>query len=120
MWLSDWGHTCREWFAELKNGDFDLNDRPRSGGHSELDNDVLEAPIVTGPRLSSTEMTKRLSVCFQTICNHLHQLGKVNKMDDLDTPSILRRKSHAKDNNLHFFVGQTKSGTISEPNCYGG
>ena len=34
--------TARKWFAKLKNGNFDINDTPRSGRPSEFDEDHLK------------------------------------------------------------------------------
>ena len=42
--------TCVEWFNRFKTGDFNLNDRPRSGRPTELDNDVLLKLVEKDPR----------------------------------------------------------------------
>ena len=35
--------TARKWFAKFKNGNFDIDDTPRSGRPSEFDEDHLKA-----------------------------------------------------------------------------
>ena len=35
--------TARKWFAKFKNGNFDIEDTPRSGRPSEFDEDHLKA-----------------------------------------------------------------------------
>lgn len=70
---------CEKWFARFRAGDFNLDDRPKSGRPSDFDNTVLETLIESDSRLSSREMAITLQSSHTTILRHLHQIGKINK-----------------------------------------
>ena len=48
--------TCKKWFARFTAGDFDLNDRDRSGRPLEVNDDVFEALLEENPKQSSREL----------------------------------------------------------------
>lgn len=72
--------TCRNWFARFKSGDFDLNDKDRSGRPLEADDDALEQLLREDPRQSTSELALQLLVTSRTVLNRLHALGKVQKI----------------------------------------
>ncbi len=51
----------RKWFIRFRSNDFDLNDRPKSGRPSVVDNDVLISMVDTNPQLTSRELANILS-----------------------------------------------------------
>ena len=71
--------SCYYWFARFKAGDFDLNNKERSGRPLEADDDALEQLLEEDPRQSASELARELSVSKTTVLSRLHALGKVQK-----------------------------------------
>ena len=71
--------SCRQWFRRFKGGDFDLNDKERTGRPNEMSSDDLEALLKEDSTQSSVELARRLHVNQSTIIRRLHQLGKIQK-----------------------------------------
>ena len=69
--------TCQNWFNRFTSGDFDLNDKERSGRPVEADDDRLEELLEEDPRKSSRDLALELSVTHATVLRRLHALGKV-------------------------------------------
>lgn len=72
--------TCQRWFDRFKNGDFDLNDKERTGRPVEANDDRLEELLQEDPRKSSRDLALELSVTHTTVLSRLHALGKVQKV----------------------------------------
>ena len=53
-------HTAKHWFNQFKNGNFELNHLPRSGGPLEVDLDALKQLIEQDPRLTTRCLAERL------------------------------------------------------------
>lgn len=71
--------TCERWYEKFRSGDKSLEDKPRSGRPSSIDDDELEKMISADPRLSTREMSVKFQCSHSTIEEHLHALGKVQK-----------------------------------------
>ena len=72
--------TCQNWFAEFKSGDFNLNDKERSGRPVEVNDDLLQELLEEDPRQLTRQLAKHLSVSQPTVWNRLQALGKVQKL----------------------------------------
>lgn len=72
--------TAREWFARFRGGDLHLEDQPRSGRPPKVDRDLLQQLIEADPRQTARELGVTLGVHHTTVIEHLHALGKVNKL----------------------------------------
>lgn len=72
---------CQRWFARFRSGDFDLEDTPRSGRPTEVDDDKIKAMIETNRRSTTREIAEKLGISHTSVENHLKQLGFVNKLD---------------------------------------
>ena len=53
--------TARKWFAKFKNGNFDIDDTPRSGRPSEFDEDHLKALLKEESLQTSRELAKKMN-----------------------------------------------------------
>ena len=73
-------HTCERWFTKFRSGDFSLEDEDRAGRPVVLNENELLSLVKSEPRLSTREMEKILGYSYHTICNHLQQLGFVQKL----------------------------------------
>lgn len=73
--------TVREWFARFRQGNFELNDAPRSGRPiADKDKEILEM-VNQNRHISSDHIAKDLGLCHQTVLNHLKKLGYKKKLD---------------------------------------
>ena len=53
--------TARKWFAKFKNGNFDIDDTPRSGRPSEFDEDHLKALLKEESLQTSRELAEKIN-----------------------------------------------------------
>uniref|UniRef100_A0A1I7XIJ0 HTH_48 domain-containing protein n=1 Tax=Heterorhabditis bacteriophora TaxID=37862 RepID=A0A1I7XIJ0_HETBA len=67
--------TCRICFENFGAGDFDLNDKPRSGRPSLIDDDIVKTMIEQGLFLTRSEIAKKLYSAQQTISDHIRKIG---------------------------------------------
>ena len=67
---------CRRWFQRFRDGDRSLDDQPKSGRPSVVDNLVLERLVESDPKQSAEDMSVQLGCGEQTIRDHLHAIGK--------------------------------------------
>ena len=72
--------TARKWFAKFKNGNFDIDDTPRSGRPSEFDENHLKALLKEESRQTSRELVEKINCDQKTILNHLHSMGFAEKL----------------------------------------
>ena len=70
----------RKWFAKFKNGNFNINNMPRSGRPSEFDKDHLKALSKEESRQTSCELAEKMNCDQKTILNHLHSMGFAKKL----------------------------------------
>lgn len=72
---------CQRWFKKFRSGDFDLNDDPRSGRPTEVDDDKIKALMDSNPRYTTREVAEILNMSNSSVYNHLKTLGYTNKLD---------------------------------------
>ena len=72
--------SAHDWFARFRKGDESLEEAPRSGRSSEVDDDRLLQLVEDDPRQTIRELAGLLGVSQPTIVTHMAQLGKVYKM----------------------------------------
>ena len=70
--------TARKWFAKFKNGNFNIDDTPRSERPSEFDEDHLKALLEESRQ--SRELAEKMSCDQKTILNHVHSMGFAEKL----------------------------------------
>lgn len=70
---------CKFWFSRFRAGDFDLNDKPRSGRPQKADDTELQALLDQNTAQSTRELSAQLGVSHTTVLNRLHTLGKIQK-----------------------------------------
>ena len=71
---------ARKWFAKFKNGNFDINNTPRSKRPSEFDKDHLKALLKEESCQTSHELAEKMKCDQKTILNHLHSMGIAEKL----------------------------------------
>lgn len=73
--------TAQDWFTRFRSGDESLDDQPRSGRPTAVDDDRILQLLHDDPRLSAPRIAEQLGVSSHTITDHLHSLGKVYKVN---------------------------------------
>lgn len=73
--------TVKKWFAKFRRGDFNLEDEPRSGRPSDIDDDVLRALIANNARISTEEVAEALNIDRSTAFRRLKKMGLTLKLD---------------------------------------
>ena len=71
---------ARKWFAKFKNGNFDIDNMPRSGRPSEFDEDHLKALLKEESHQTSCELAKKTNCNQKMILNHFHSMGFAEKL----------------------------------------
>lgn len=72
---------CQRWFTKFRAGDFDLNDAPRSGRPTKVDDNKIKALIESNPHYTTREIAETLNVHHSSVHDHLKKLGYVSKLD---------------------------------------
>ena len=72
--------TVREWFARFRAGDNNLQDKPRSGRPSELNDDRLKRLVKANPQQTTRELAEELGMSNSTVFEHLKAMGFVSKL----------------------------------------
>ena len=67
--------TSKYWFSRFREGDFNLEDKPRSGRPSTLDIQRLHTLINTDPTQTTRNLAEQLDTSHSTIERHLHDSG---------------------------------------------
>ena len=88
--------TCRDWFRRFKDGDFDVDDRPREGRPKTSEDTELEALLDENPCQTQEKFALALGVTRQAISKRLHALGIIQKQGtwvpyDLKPRDVKRR-----------------------------
>lgn len=73
--------TVQKWFGRFKNGDYNLDDQPRSGRPSEVGDDAVCALLEGNPKLTTGDIAQRLNIDKSTAFRRLKKLGYVSRLD---------------------------------------
>lgn len=87
--------TVEKWFAKFRRGEFNLEDEPRSGRPSDIDDDVLRTLVLNNPRISTEEVATALNVDRSTAFRRLKKMGFDLKLD-IWVPHLLTEKNKIK------------------------
>lgn len=71
--------TCREWFQKFKKGDFDVNDKGRSGRPKIYEDADLEKLLDEDSSQTQKELALSLEVTQQAVSHRLKSLGMIHK-----------------------------------------
>jgi len=71
--------SCREWFQKFKNGEFDVEDKERSGRPKMYEDAELERLLDEDSYQMQKELALTLGVTQQTISYRLKSLGMIQK-----------------------------------------
>ena len=71
--------SCREWYQKFKNGEFDIEDKERSGRPKVYEDVELEALFDQDSCQTQEELALTLGVTQQAISHRLKSLGMIQK-----------------------------------------
>ena len=72
--------TVQRWFQRFQDGDFSLEDKPRSGRPQEIDDDKLLELVESNPAQTSDELATILGCSSTGVRYRLHSLGKTSRL----------------------------------------
>jgi len=67
--------SCREWFRRFKDGDFNVEDKPRSGQSKKFEDKELEALLEEDQSQTQEELAESLRVTQQAVSIRLRATG---------------------------------------------
>ncbi|EZA61626.1 histone-lysine N-methyltransferase SETMAR [Ooceraea biroi] len=67
--------TVKEWFARFRRGDFCLDNDPRSGRSSSVDDNIVRDLVQDNSRVSTREIAERLDIDKSTAFRQLKKIG---------------------------------------------
>ena len=73
--------TLQFWFTKFKAGDFSLEDEPRSGRPTVIQDDILRGSVEADPAKTTRQIPQVMHVNQKTVVQHLSIIGKVKKLD---------------------------------------
>ncbi|GAV06446.1 hypothetical protein RvY_16437 [Ramazzottius varieornatus] len=73
--------TVGRWFGRFRSEDFSLEDRPHGRPKLKVDNEVLKTLVESDPSQTTVQLSRHFGVSPRTITEHLHDLGKVRKLE---------------------------------------
>lgn len=69
--------TCETWFRQFKSGDYDVNDKKRSGGPKKYEDTELQALLDEDPTQTQKQLAEVLEVTQESISRRLKAMGKI-------------------------------------------
>lgn len=73
--------SVEKWFSKFRSGDTSIEDAPRSGRPSTLDDLLLAKAIEEDPKLTTADLAVMFNCSDETIRTHLHAIGKTCKLE---------------------------------------
>ena len=71
--------SCREWFRRFKDGDFNVEDKPRSGQPKKFEDKELEALFEEDQSQTQEEFVESLEVTQQAVSIRLKAMRMIQK-----------------------------------------
>jgi len=71
--------SCREWFRRFKDGDFRVEDKPRSEQSKKFEDKELEALLEKNQSQTQEELAESLRVTQQAVSVRLRVMGMIQK-----------------------------------------
>ncbi|WKY10464.1 hypothetical protein Q1695_002655 [Nippostrongylus brasiliensis] len=70
--------TVKRWFAKFSEGDYNIEDKPRSGRPSDLDLEALQADLENNSEQSTRQLSAKLSCSHSAVARGLRRAGYKN------------------------------------------
>jgi histone-lysine N-methyltransferase SETMAR len=73
--------TVQNWYIKFKSGDFDLEDKERSGRPNEFENEAVVNVLASNPSATAEDIADSLNCTARTIRYRLQKMGYTCKLD---------------------------------------
>lgn len=110
--------TCERWFKKFATGDFGLEDDPRTGRPSDIDDDILLALVQNDRHMTTQEIGERFNIDRRTVGTHLKKLGMVKKVDVWVPHELTEKKTHGQNLGLRSQSKMERAGAFFEKGGY--
>lgn len=87
--------VCQKWFARFRSGNFDVEDRPRTGRPTEADNQEIKALVNANPKITTREIANSLNISQPTVVRRLKKIGYVSRLN-VWVPHVLTEEQLTK------------------------
>ena len=100
--------SCREWFSYFKDGDFGIEDKPRSGQPKKFEDKELEALLEEDQSQTQEELAS-LRITQQAVSVQLRAMGMIQNQGnwmlyELKPRDVERRTADSKTTEKRFFA----------------
>ena len=109
--------TVKKWFGRFRNGDFNMDDQPRSGWPSAIDDDIVSALVENNPRITTEEIAERMNIDHSATFCHLRKLGFTSKLDTWVPHSLTERNKLNRVSVAITLLGRHEKRAIFGSNC---
>lgn len=86
---------CQRWFKKFQSGNLNLEDEPRSGRRSQVDEASLRAEIEANPMLTIDELSQKVGTSRSNTHRYLKKMGKVQR-EGIWVPHALTDRNKAQ------------------------
>ncbi|KAG1368893.1 hypothetical protein G6F61_012794 [Rhizopus arrhizus] len=73
--------AVQDWFKKFRVGDFDVDDKSRSGRQRKIDENEFKAAVEEDPRQSLRELGDRFGISTSNASVYMRRIGKVHKLE---------------------------------------
>ncbi|CAK9810886.1 Histone-lysine N-methyltransferase SETMAR [Anthophora plagiata] len=88
--------TVRNWFVKFRSGDTSLQDEPKPGRSTDIDDHPLKVLVEQNPRQTTRELADKMGTSQTIVCRHLKKLGKVCKLGVWVSHALLEKNKADK------------------------
>lgn len=88
--------TCRRWFARFRSGNRCLEDLPREGAPSVIDDAELDRLLEENDELKAEELAAIFNCTVKTVYNHLEASGRVSKLSHWVPSKLTSEQKHRR------------------------
>jgi len=85
--------TCRDWFRDSKNNDFDVENKERSGAPKKFEDEELEVLLHENSCQTLDELAESLEVDHTIVSKCLKVLGMIQKQGHWVSYELKRRRT---------------------------
>lgn len=98
--------TVKRWFARFKDGDFDLEDKERTGAPRKAEDDEIQALLDEDPCQTQQQLADQLGITQQEVSIRLRAMGKIQKYGKWVPHKLTEAQKNRRIDICHSFLVQ--------------